>query len=155
MDPTLGDGQHVMVNKLAYYQLDLNRLARLIPFWDVEEGSRKHLPFTRSPNRGDVIVFHDPNTPGRDLVKRVVGLPGESVKIIEGVLYIDGVELDESYLDGVHASGSMECIPNSVNCVLEEDEYFVMGDNRARSSDSRHWGPIGLNDIAGKVWFGY
>ena len=51
------------------------------------------------------------------------------MKIIEGVLYIDGVELDESYLDGVHTSGSMECIPNSVDCVLQEDQYSVMGDN--------------------------
>ena len=108
MDPTIRDGKHVMVNKLAYYRLDMKRLARLVPFWDMEEGSNKYLPFTHPPARGDVLVFHDPTKPGRDLIKRVVGLPGESVKIIEGVLYIDGVELDESYLDGVHTSGSME-----------------------------------------------
>ena len=84
-----------------------------------------------------------------------MGLPGESVKIIDGTVYIDGVGLDELYLAGTHISGSMECIPNSISCVLQEDQYFVMGDNRGRSSDSRHWGPISLDDIVGKVWFGY
>ena len=163
MGPTLDDGEHAMVNKLAYFQLDLRRLAQLVPFWDVEEGQEKHLPFTHTPKRGDVIVFRAPegykqlNSKGltKNLVKRIIGLPGERLEIREGAVYINGVRLDEPYLTGIRLTGSMECIPNSVGCALLEGQYFVMGDNRSKSNDSRNWGAVALEDIVGKVWFRY
>ena len=115
----------------------------------------KYIPFTHPPKRGDVIVFHHwvPTEP--DLVKRVVGLPGERVEIQKGTVYIDGEKLDERYLTGAHSTGSMECIPNSVSCILQEGQYFVMGDNRGGSSDSRQWGPVPIEEIVGELWFVY
>ena len=155
MDPTLEDGQHVIMNKVAYLRIDMWRLARLVPFWDVEAGDKRYLPFAGAPGRGDVIVFKDPNQPGRNLVKRIVGLPGETVEITEGAISIDGVRLDEPYLTGAHWSGSMRCVPHRRGCILGDDQYFVMGDNRGNSDDSRRWGPVSLADIVGRVWVTY
>ena len=133
----------------------MHRLARLVPLWDAGTGDKKYLPFSHPPRRGDVIVFNDPTGASRDLVKRVVGLPGEVVKIMEGTVYINGTKLDEPYLEGFHYTGSIECIPKSRDCGLQEDEFFVIGDNRGNSNDSRYWGPVPLQNIVGKVWFGY
>ncbi len=155
MAPTLDDGSHLMVNKMAYFQVDVKRLSRLIPFWDVIPEARVRLPFSHPPRRGDVIVFHDPTDPSQDLVKRVVGLPGEKVQVRAGTLYIDGAKLAEPYLRDIHPTGSMKCIPNSTDCTLQEGQYFVMGDNRVSSLDSRQWGPVPIEDIVGKVWFTY
>ena len=155
MEPTLDDGGHVMINKLVYFQLDLQRLAKLVPFWDVDGDSEKYLPFSHSPERGEVVVFKNPSGTGSDLVKRVIGLPGERVELRDGTVFIAGVQLNEPYLAGMELTGSMECIPNTTGCVLQQEEYFVMGDNRGLSNDSRHWGPVPLEDIVGKVWFEY
>ena len=144
-----------MVNKIAYFRVDMERLSRLIPFWDVENNGGRHLPFSHPPERGDVIVFDAPTKPERDFVKRVVGLPGERVEIKAGVIYINGTKLDEPYLDTVTSKRSMDCIPRSANCKLREGEYFVLGDNRNSSNDSRDWGPVRLETIVGKVWFIY
>ena len=155
MEPTLDDGGHVMINKLVYYQLDLQRVAKLVPFWDVDDNSQAYLPFSRSPERGEVVVFENPSGTGPNLVKRVIGLPGERVELKDGTVFIDGVKLDEPYLAGMELTGYMECIPGTMGCVLQQEAYFVMGDNRGRSNDSRHWGPVPLEDIVGKVWFEY
>ncbi|HEY53483.1 MAG TPA: signal peptidase I [Caldilineae bacterium] len=102
------------------------------------------------PQRGDIIVFQYPYDPQRDFVKRIIGLPGETVAINNGIVYIDGKPLpDESaYLDHM----SMETKPP---VTLGEDEYFVMGDNRPGSSDSRSWGPLAGHNIIGKAWLIY
>ena len=155
MEPTLDNGERLVVNRLEYLRVDMERLARLVPFWTVEEDDERYLPFTHPPRRGDVIVFHHPENPSQELVKRVIGLPNERVEIRAGVVYVDGVELHEPYLTQVGAAAHMDCIPNSVSCVLQGDQYFVMGDNRSRSGDSRDWGPVDLGSIVGKVWFDY
>ena len=157
MRPTLDGKEYLMVNKLSYLRVDMKRLSGLVPFWDVEGEEDKYLPFAHPPRRGDVIVFHAPIKPDRDFVKRVVGLPGERVEIRAGTVYINGVKLKESYLAGSNLTGSMDCIPklSSFSCILQEDQYFVMGDNRGSSNDSRDWGPVGLENIVGKVWFIY
>ena len=157
MKPTLEDDEYLMVNKLPYFRVDMQRLARLVPFWDVQYRERRFLPFSHPPKRGDVVVFHAPTNPPRDFVKRVVGLPGEKLQIRSGAVYIDGVEQEESYLLGSNLTGSMECIPTleRVNCRLQVGQYFVLGDNRGSSNDSRDWGPVPLDDVVGKVWFVY
>ena len=155
MQPTLTGEEYLLVNKLTYFRLDIERLARLVPFWDVAEGKEKFAPFSHPPERGNVIVFHSPNNPEKDFVKRVVGLPGERVRISDGRVFINGAELPEPYLDGRKRAGSMDCIPKAANCRLGENEYFVMGDNRGSSNDSRDWGPVGLSNVVGKVWFIY
>jgi len=102
------------------------------------------------PQRGDVIVFQYPYDPQRDFVKRIIGLPGETVAINNGIVYIDGRPLpdESSYVDRT----SSETEPP---VSLGDDEYFVMGDNRPGSSDSRSWGPLTGKNIIGKAWLVY
>ena len=102
-----------------------------------------------SPQRGDVIVFDYPGNPGDDYVKRVIGLPGERVVIRDGGIYIDDVRLEEAYLP------SHMTMPGIGTWTVPEDSYFVLGDNRAHSSDSRSWGMLDLESIIGKAWISY
>jgi len=149
MRPNLEGGEYLMVNKIAFLKLDKYRLARLVPFWDVPKHEETYLPFTHPPERGDVIVFHAPVQPPRDFVKRVIGLPGETVELRSGATYINGARLEEPYLQGGGFSSSANPL------TLGGNEYYVMGDNRSSSHDSRDWGPAPLDTIVGKVWFVY
>ena len=104
------------------------------------------------PQRGEVIVFNDPNNSPRKYIKRIIGLPGETIKIKDGNVYIlqaDSVfHLLDEYdylLEGVTTSGDQQWD-------LQEKEYFVMGDNRSFSSDSRSWGPIKEEHIIGRAF---
>jgi signal peptidase I len=100
-----------------------------------------------SPERGDVIVFVPPNNE-RDYIKRVIGLPGDTVEIREGRVYVNGVALDEPYLKNLINSD----MPART---VEEGHYFVMGDNRNNSSDSRSFGAITPQSIVGRAWLVY
>ncbi|MDP3965492.1 MAG: signal peptidase I [bacterium] len=106
----------------------------------------------KKPERGDVIVFTLPQDASRSLIKRVIGLPGETVSIsgsavtIVNASYPDGFTLEEPYIDPKNATRG-----ESVERMLGADEYFVMGDNRRVSSDSRLWGNLPLADISGRV----
>ncbi len=102
------------------------------------------------PERGDVIVFRYPNNPSVFYIKRVIGLPGESVTIDRGLVTIvrtDGtrITLDEPYVVTEDAT-------YSINSTLGTDQYFVMGDNRPKSSDSRVWGALPKDDIIGRAY---
>ncbi len=123
MAPTLAPLEYILVNKVIYATLG-------------------------EPTRGDVIVFRNWND-DEDYVKRVVGLPGETVEIRDGRVVIDGVPLDEPYLDGVTTGGGQGAVR------LGPDEYFVLGDNRGNSSDSRVHGPLPRDHIVGRAWLTY
>jgi len=105
------------------------------------------------PERGDIVVFRYPKNPDDYFIKRIIGLPGERIVISEGVVKIfnadhpGGYVLDESsYLPaGTKTSGE-------IDITLNESEYYVLGDNRASSLDSRRFGPINRSDIVGKTW---
>ncbi|HHV13671.1 MAG TPA: signal peptidase I [Clostridiales bacterium] len=85
-----------------------------------------------NPHRGDIIVFQAPDTPEEDYIKRVIGLPGETVEVIDGVVYIDGDPLEEDYLkEPMEGSFGPYEVP--------EGSYFMMGDNRNISWDARYW----------------
>jgi len=99
------------------------------------------------PQRGDVVIFTHPLDPERTLVKRVIGCPGESIEIKNSTVYINGSLLDEPYVKGTTSSLSKTEVP--------EDCYFVMGDNRQSSSDSRSWGPLPMENIIGRAWLLY
>jgi len=113
-----------------------------------------------NPKRGDVIVFHAPesaNCPkgtGCDFIKRVLAVPGESVEVRDDVIWINGQKLPEEYIPDEY-----ETLPGPATrgkaVALGTDEYFVSGDNRPYSSDSRAWGAITKNDIVGKAVFRY
>jgi len=121
MQPTLETGQRLIVYRLAYVFSE--------------------------PQRGDVVVFRSPNNPDDDLVKRIIGLPGETVSIQDGRVYIDGVLLEEpSFIPSPYYNGAWE---------IPEGHYFVLGDNRNSSSDSHSWGTVSASQILGRVWLSY
>lgn len=121
MEPNFYEGQFILVNKLAY------RLG--------------------APERGDVLVFHNPNNVDEDYIKRIIGLPGDNLDIHDGQVYINGVVLNEVY--------PINEIPRAVTygpVVIEPDHLFVMGDNRPQSQDSRAFGQLSEDLIVGKAW---
>lgn len=147
MEPTLANGEYLLVNKLAYLRLDMDRLSELIPFWESEKSETRFL--FQTPHQGDVVVFHYPVDPDRDFVKRVVAVPGQTVEIRRGHIYVDGESLEAPYDYTGQAHDQM-----SVR-MMGQDEYFVVGDNRRYSSDSRDWGPVPMDNIVGKAWLIY
>ncbi|WP_060687054.1 signal peptidase I [Ardenticatena maritima] len=122
MLPNFHNGQFLIVNKAVYW--------------------------FREPQRGEVIVFRFSDNPRKDYIKRVIGLPGETVEVRQGQVYINGQPLEEPWKPN---PGSYTKTP----ITLGPDEYYVLGDNRNNSSDSHLWGPIHRNRIIGKAWFIY
>lgn len=146
MVPTLENGEHLLVNKLGYIHLNLTRVEAFLP--GVKDPQLVTKYRLHPPQRGDVIVFHAPPDPGTDYVKRVIALPGETVVIRQGRVYVNGTPLPDSYqVEGAFDSTEPYTVP--------PDSYFVMGDNRNHSNDSRHWGPVPAENIVGRVWFTY
>jgi signal peptidase I len=120
MQPNFQDGERVVANKVAY---------------------KLH-----EPERGDVIVFHPPNNRQEDYIKRVIALPGETVEVENGVVYIDGQPLDELY--------QLNELPKYTLSELKvpSNEYFVLGDNRNNSNDSHNGWTVPRQNIIGKAW---
>jgi len=106
------------------------------------------------PQRGDVVVFHAPPPYNEDFIKRIVGLPGEVMTLKDGKVFVNDAELNESYLPG-YVTTQRSFLRDGVPYRVPEDYYFVMGDNRGFSSDSREWGPVSKKSIVGKAWFRY
>lgn len=131
MLPQLHDGERLLVNKLVYYR--------------IQSVSWGHI------ERGDIVVFWFPNDPDKSYVKRVIGLPGETVELKNGRVLVDGKELNEDYLDKEYT----QTMPPPMTKKVEEHHYFVMGDNRDNSSDSRYWGLVPEKYIYGKAFFRY
>jgi signal peptidase I len=122
MEPTLHDQEYVLVNKGVY--------------------------LLEPPQRGDIIVFQYPLDPQEDYVKRIVAIPGDIVSIVGQTVIVNGVVLHEPYIDNSYDSNPY---PSFTNRIVGPNEYFVLGDNRGNSSDSRAWGFVPRQDIIGKV----
>ena len=151
MQPTLQPNQYVLVNRVIYADM-LGSLLRRYGF-DSASRDRSHWLFSHEPRRGEIIVFRKPNEHDRSLVKRIIGMPGDTVAFSEGFLFINGKHLEEPYLPKsvltTHAELNMQ--PQKIG----KDEYFVMGDNRFSSVDSRFLGPIPRDLITGQAFFVY
>lgn len=113
------------------------------------------------PKRGDVVVFHAPDRAecpkgtACDFIKRVIAVPGETVEIENGAYYVNNQKLPESYIaSDVYTQGA-KFLSDNVPYTLKPDEYFVSGDNRPHSSDSREWGPISKEEIVGRGFLRY
>ena len=141
-------GDHIVVNKFAYGPAGAPGLTALFPFREV--------------HRGDIVVFRYPSNPALDYVKRVVALPGETIEIRDKVVFIDGSALDEPYV--IHVDPLV--IPDKPlltrrvrdqygPTTIPEGHYFMMGDNRDESSDSRYWGTVSRALIKGRALMVY
>ena len=104
-----------------------------------------------NPHRGDVIVFHNPQNSNEDLVKRVIGLPGDTITTDISHLWVNNTLLNESAY--VNAPPNTPLNPSASTWHIPPNEYFVLGDNRPVSYDSRYFGPIPKDDIIGYAWF--
>ncbi len=146
MAPTLEGGQYLVVDHVSYLKLDVERLSRIVPIWAAENADPRFA--FDPPTRGEIIVFRYPIDPSKDFVKRVVGLPGETVEVRSGTVYIDGDALSEPYLQRSDRS-------NAGPLALGEKQYYVVGDNRRNSNDSRAWGVVPEDHIVGRVLLVY
>ena len=109
---------------------------------------RIRLPWNRL-RRGDIVVLRHPVWQDRTFIKRIVGLPNEDLRVADGLLYLSGGLLEEPYLDGLFTAGR----DGDREWWMGPDEYFVLGDNRSDSHDSRAFGPVDQRLILGRVWF--
>jgi len=108
------------------------------------------------PGFGDVVVFKAPKAPKFDFIKRIVGLPGQKIMLSEGKVFIDGKERDLSKYSNKPANSFKNgFVEEGMEFVVPADHYFVLGDNRDHSSDSRDWGLITRDEITGKAWVVY
>ena len=147
MQPTLTEDQYLLVNKFLYYRFDGTRLSRYIPFLEIEPGETSFL--FGEPQRGEIIVFHYPRDITRDFIKRVIAVPGDTVEMRNGRVYVNRVIVEEPYLAAPYGP------TNLTEQTIGPEEYFVMGDNRLQSNDSRSWGTVPLSNVVGKAWFSY
>jgi signal peptidase I len=139
MEPTLLVGDHILVNKFIY--------GIKLPYFQTTL-----IPISE-PERGDVIVFIYPEDRSKDFIKRVIGLPGDKVQMQDKQILINGKPYDDMHAYYDERAGNVNRAFGPV--VVPKDDYFVMGDNRDHSMDSRFWGFVPSNDIKGKAFIIY
>jgi signal peptidase I len=129
MFPTYHDGEYLMTDKVSYR--------------------------TRTPKRGEVVVFKAPVNEDFDFIKRVIGIPGDTVMVKGGKVYVNGQMIDETYLPPEYETRSGRSIREGVPVTVGPEEYIVFGDNRGHSSDSREWGTVPIDNFIGRAFFLY
>jgi signal peptidase I len=146
MEPTLYNGQYLLINKALYWQVDMQPFGRILP--QAAASTNGKVDLFRGPSRGDIVVFRAPQSPDRDFIKRVIALPGERVEIRTGQVYVNGQVLVEPYIKDPPL---YETPPT----VVPADSFFVLGDHRNNSSDSHVWGVVPRENIVGAAWVSY
>lgn len=129
MEPNFPDSEYLLTDKVSY---------------------RLH-----EPTRGDVIVFKAPINEEEEFIKRIIGLPGDKVSLKLNHVYINGKLLDEKYLASDLITSPGAFISEEQEIEVPKDKYFVLGDNRPHSSDSRSWGFVSKREITGRAWLIY
>jgi signal peptidase I len=134
MENSLLEGDYIFVNKLAY-----------------EYGAK--------PQVGDIVVFQYPNNPQKEFIKRIVALPGQTVQIADKILYVDGlvaeIPAESKHIDKRVIPGDLSFRDNFEPYLVAQGEFFMMGDNRDDSRDSRFWGSVPEDNLLGKAVFVY
>jgi signal peptidase I len=129
MEPNLHNGEYILTNKISYK--------------------------FRDPLRGDIVVFKSPMNKEIDYIKRVIGLPGDTVSLHNNALWVNGEKVDEPYLAAGTQIFGEAYLADGQSITVPPGTYFVCGDNRAHSSDSREFGPIAKEDFIGVALFRY
>jgi signal peptidase I len=151
MEPNLLIGDHLLVNKFVFAPTLTSLERTLLPIDPIR--------------RGDIIVFKYPEDPTRDFIKRVIGLPGDTIEMHNKKVYVNGKPLDEPYAHFIYppdegASGApdtetADLLREFAPMTVPADNYFMMGDNRDNSQDSRYWGFMPRDYVKGKALFVY
>ena len=129
MEPNFHNGEYILTDKISY---------------------RLH-----SPNRGDVVVFHSPQDERVDFIKRIIGIPNDTVKLAGGYIYLNGQRLEEPYINDPGQVLSGRYLREGDEIRVPAGQYLVMGDNRLHSSDSREWGLVTSAELVGRAFFRY
>lgn len=129
MYPTFYDGEYILTDKFSY---------RL-----------------REPKRGEVIIFRAPGHEEYDYIKRIIGMPGDTIKIENNKVIINNQILDEVYLPSDYYTSAGSFLRSGQSVTVPEGQFFALGDNRAHSSDSREWGFVPRQNLVGRAWFRY
>ena len=109
------------------------------------------------PEQGDIVTFEDPEVAGRTLIKRIIAVGGQTVDLIDGAVYVDGVKLDEPYTNGLPSNPLLPAFGVDIEYpyTVPDGYIWVMGDNRTKSSDSRYFGAVPVSSVTGKAVFTY
>ena len=137
MRMTLIEGDLILVNKFIY-----GAKVPFLKFW---------LPAVRSPERGDVVVFIYPEDKKKDFIKRLVGLPGETIEIKGGSIYINGKPATEPIFNQIYYYNRGEFSAEGQKITVPQNNYFVLGDNSTSSKDSRFWGFVPKENLLGQA----
>lgn len=129
MVPNFLDGEFIITNKLA------------TRFYGIK--------------RGEIAIFKSPRDLGKVFIKRVIALPGDSIKILGGKIYLNKTTLSEGYLPPGTITAPQAFLAEGEEIIIPDDQYFFIGDNRSGSSDSREWGPVKRELIIGQAWLRY
>jgi signal peptidase I len=143
MEPTIYQDQHLLIDKFRYQTIGSDVVDRVVP-WTEDDSDDRALYLFHGPQRGDVIVFDAPTGDDTEFVKRVIGVPGDDIDIHDGEVWVNGKRLDD---------GRETALRGSTRFPLQvpEGHYFVLGDNRNASNDSRAFGFVPAEDIIGRV----
>lgn len=148
MVPNLTNGEMLLVNRHAYEQYNLSSLFNWIP--GVNLAAHVITPFG-AVERGDIVVFDPPND-DKPYIKRIIGLPGDTISFADGGVYVNGQRLVEEHIDDATRCPTQRC---QEAFVVPEGHVYVLGDNRDNSDDSRYFGPVAIDNIIGKAILTY
>src|SRR5579864_4512565 len=148
MEPTLETGQYLLISKASYFHIEGTPLANILP--TSHQGSIQYL--FGGPERGDIVLFKAPTQPDKDFIKRVIGLPGDTVLIKNGTVLVNGQPLSEPY---IHFPATYPYPFDGQPKQIPDGYYFVLGDNRPNSSDSHLGWNVPVDNLVGRAWISY
>jgi signal peptidase I len=148
MEPTLDTGQYLLISKVSYFHIEGTPFEHVLP--STRQGSTEYI--FSGPQRGDIVVFRAPTQPDKDFIKRIIGLPGDTILVKNGQVFVNGQPLDEPY---IHFPATYTFPFDGQPRQVPDGNYFVLGDNRPNSSDSHLGWFVPVENLVGKAWVSY